>query len=88
MKKNRPYQANPSERGLAISKHRQREIRDLFSKLRARYQEPLVYLFFEQNYFIQTSTIYQIIKRADNEPVDLAQASIQYKTAMQDNFHL
>lgn len=67
---------------------RAREIRDLYNKLRRKYRPQVVAQFFQENYFLQMSTVEQIIRESDSQSVDTETASIIYKTAIQDNFHL
>jgi len=67
---------------------RAREIRDIFNKLRKKYNPPIVHHFFLQNYFIGTTQLYYIIRLSDSEPVDIINASITYHHAMKDEFHL
>jgi hypothetical protein len=86
MSRNRKYQRSPEAMECRAS--RARELRDLNSKLRKKYRQNVVDEFFRLNYFIQPNTVEMIIRESDNKPVDLEKASLIYKTAMQDNFHL
>jgi hypothetical protein len=63
-------------------------VRDLYNKLRVKFRYNIVLQFFEQNYFIQEPGIMLVLRQADREPVDMATASIQYKTAMEPTFNL
>ena len=68
--------------------NRHREVRDIFNKIRKKHQLQVVYKFFYQNYFLRPGVIDQIIFFVDNEPVNLDNASITYKTVMRDDFYL
>lgn len=67
---------------------REREVRDLFNRLMGKYRSDYVFDFFHQNYFITQSGVYEILKRTDKVPVDITTASIQYKTAIKEDFNL
>jgi len=65
---------------------RDREIRDIYKKLRAKYTVPPIIEFMQTNYFIGQSRIFQVLSRVDKEPVQ--NPSLIYRTAMDENFKL
>lgn len=65
---------------------RDREVRDVFNKLKKTYNSEVVELFFERHYFLQRPTVYSIVRNSDNEPVTAG--SITYTTVMDPNFKL
>lgn len=65
---------------------RNREIRDIYRKLRNKYKTELLLQFFFTNYFIKEDAFYSIIGSIDDEPV--SEPSIQYNVAMRDSFKL
>lgn len=65
-----------------------REVRDLYSKLRKTYNYEMVLIWFDKNYHIQEHTIIAMIRRSDNKPVDLDNASINYLTAIKTDFKI
>lgn len=83
-KRNHPISVETTE----TRKHREREIRDIYSKLMNRYRYPLVLKFFDRNYFIQEGTIMQIMKRVDNKAVDMERVSLIYLHVMREDFNL
>ena len=84
--KKRQFVRHPES--IACRRARAREVRDLYSKLRKKYRPQIVDQFFRENYIIQPSTVEMIIRESDGEPVLMATASIIYRTAIQDTFHL
>ncbi len=73
---------------IATRNQKWREVRDVFNKLRKKYQLEVVYTFFRQHYHIQPSTVDHIICHIDREPVDATTSSLVYNTVMQDTFYL
>lgn len=67
---------------------RDREVRDLFNILMKKYRPEFVFQFFSENYFIGKAAVYQILKRSDKQPVCIDTASIQYLTAIKEDFNL
>lgn len=67
---------------------RNREVRDLYNRLRPKFTEAYVTEFFMHNYFMNESATKSALVNSDKEPVDLATASIQYKTAIKEDFNL
>jgi hypothetical protein len=82
------HQLTRSPEAAASRVARAREVRDLYDKLRRKYRQSVVEKFFRDNYFIQPRTVEVIIRESDDKPVDTEVASIIYRIAMQDNFHL
>lgn len=77
-----------SDRARVNRLNRARELRDIFNTLRKRYVPDMVDEFFRTNYFLQPKTVEKMIHRCDNQPVDMAAASIVYRTVMAEGFHL
>ena len=67
---------------------RDREVRDLFSKLKSKYSTEYVMEFLENNYFMSARAVYMCLSRCDKEKVNHARASLQYLTAIKDDFNL
>lgn len=67
---------------------RNREVRDLFNRLCERHTRPYVLGFFATNYFMNETAIYHALRQVDKEPVDMEQASIQYREAIKESFRL
>lgn len=67
---------------------RDREVRDLYNKLRKTYVSDRVDEFFAMNYFMSKSAVEQALRRCDRKEVDLDTASIQYLTAIKEDFKL
>lgn len=65
---------------------RDREVRDVFNKLRAKYRNDCVLDFISRNYFMTNMTVYNSVQRVDKLPV--TEPSIIYKTVMSDDFKL
>jgi len=76
----------PIPRENILNKHR--EVRDIFNKIRKKYQLQVVYKFFYQNYFLRHGVIDYIMCFVDKEPVNVDNASITYKAVMKDDFYL
>lgn len=74
---------------IEIRKMREREIRDIYNFLYKTYRSPRIIDFIRENYFFaHQSSVWGMIKRSDNLPVDMSKASIIYKTVFSDGFHL
>lgn len=54
---------------LSNTTRKDREVREVFRKLRKKYNSEVVRGFIRRNYFIHDDTLYNILKRVDNEPV-------------------
>ena len=78
----------PPKRLSPFMPNRNREIRDLYNKLRKSYKYSLVLDFFAQNYCIQEGQLMTVLRRTDKEPVDLKKASVAYQIAIKDDFNL
>lgn len=68
------------------SKRRDREIRDVYNKLRAKYTASAVKDFIETNYFVGSEALYKILSRVDKGKVQ--RPSMLYTTAMDPEFKL
>ena len=67
-------------------KARSREVRDLYNKLRKKYNSAIIDEFFRQNYFLQPRTVEIMIRESDNEPV--TNPSLIYRQAMDETFYI
>lgn len=65
-----------------------REVRDLYNKFKPKYNYYAMLDWFRLNYFVQEMTLLAMIRRSDNLPIDHAQASINYTTAIKPDFNL
>lgn len=67
---------------------RRREVRDLYNHLRKKYRSEVVEEFFKTHYFLQYDSVVTIASNCDNIAVNLPKASLIYRTAMSETFHL
>lgn len=65
---------------------RAREIRDIYKKLRVKYNSEPILAFVQRNYFLGHTRTRRLLTIVDKEPVQ--NPSIIYQTAMADNFNL
>jgi hypothetical protein len=65
---------------------RNREVRDIYTKLRKKYTADIIMAFIETNYHISKPHVYSIMQQVDNEKV--SNPSLIYLTAMRDDFYL
>ena len=83
-RKPRPY----NQLYFITNTQRKREVRDVFNKLRKKYNLQTVYECIRVNYHLQPGGVDWVLSVIDKEPVDLTAASIQYQTIMREDFHL
>lgn len=69
-------------------KQKHREVRDVYNKLRKKYKLEVVYACIRANYFLQPEGVDYVINTVDKEPVDLTQASQQYRVIMTETFYI
>ena len=65
-------------------KKRVREVRDLYNKLRRRYNTDTIDEFFRTHYFLQPRTVEAMLRECDTLPV--SNPSLIYQQAMRDDF--
>jgi hypothetical protein len=71
---------------LANKIRRNREVRDIYVKLRKKYNVDPIMDFMETNYHIGRDHVYAIMQKTDAEGV--TNPSLIYLTAMRDDFNL
>jgi hypothetical protein len=65
---------------------RNREVRDVFAKLRKKYTSAVAMEFIETHYHLGQDQVYKIISEVDN--VDVSKPSMIYQTVMRDDFYI
>lgn len=75
-----------SAKSIVTMQRRDREIRDVFNKLKKTYSNAIVQDFFERHYFLSMNRVYAIVSSSDDEPVTTP--SIIHSTVMDPNFKI